>query len=130
MQIDSGNAQTKDENVIMAQSDYFRVFKIQENNKLFLMEEFSVNDKILDMIVIPTSSLDCVFVLTKNLHCLLLGFSKDKMKVELISKGMLKDKNTQELEPPYSLFLGCSGKCIIMMVSQNLLKVIPILKNA
>ena len=73
---------------------------------------------------------DFLFVLTQGLHCLLLGFNKDKQKVELVSKGHLKDKNCIDIDPPYSLFLACNDRCIAMMVHQNLLKVIPLVKNS
>ena len=73
---------------------------------------------------------DFIFVLTKNLYCLLIGFNKEKRKAELISKGHLKDRNCLDLDPPYSCFLSCNNKCIIMMIHQNLLKVIPIVRNA
>ena len=73
---------------------------------------------------------DFLFVLTKGLHCLLLGFNKDKQKTELISKGYLRDRNSIELDPPYSMFLACDGKAIAMMIHTNLLKVIPIVRNS
>lgn len=73
---------------------------------------------------------DFLFVLTKNLHCLLLAFNKDKGKAVLISKGYLRDRNCIDLEPPYSIFLASGGKCIAMMIHQNLLKLIPIVKNS
>ena len=34
---------------------------------------------------------DLLFVLTKGLHCLLLGFNKEAQRAELISKGYLRD---------------------------------------
>lgn len=68
-------------------------------------------------------------MLTKGLHCLLLGFNKDKQKAELISKGFLRDRNCIDIDPPYSVFLGCGGKCICMMIHQNLMKVIPIVRS-
>ena len=50
-----------------------------------------MNDKILDVLAIPTGSDDYLFVLTKNLHCFLLSFHDEKEKVELVSKGFLRD---------------------------------------
>lgn len=73
---------------------------------------------------------DFLFVLTKGLHCLLLGFNKKTQKAELISKGYLRDKNSIDIQPPYSLFLTSNEKYIAMMVQLNVLKIIPIVHNS
>ena len=71
-----------------------------------------------------------LFVLTQGLHCLLLGFNKKTQRAELISKGYLKDVNCVPREPPYPLFLGPNKKYIALMLSENVLKVIPLVRNA
>ena len=73
---------------------------------------------------------ELLFVLTQGLHCLLLGFNKKTQRPELISKGYLKDVNCVQGAPPYPLFLGSSQKYIAMMLNDNVLKIIPLVRNA
>lgn len=47
----------------------------------------------------------------------------------MISKGYLKDANCVPREPPYPLFLGPNKKYIALMLSENVLKVIPLVRN-
>jgi hypothetical protein len=44
----------------------------------------------------------------------------------LISKGYLRDENCSLREPPYPLFLSQNKKYIIMMLYDNIIKVIPV----
>lgn len=73
---------------------------------------------------------DMLFVLTRGLHCLLLGFKKETQRAELISKGYLRDQNCVEREPPFPVFLSSNQKFIGLMLSDNVLKIIPLVKNA
>ena len=70
-----------------------------------------------------------IFVLTKNLHCLLIAFNKDLQKVELISKGFLQEKSQVARDAPYPLYLSNNKKFITMMLYENVIKIIPIVKN-
>lgn len=71
-----------------------------------------------------------LFVLTANLHCMLFGFNSKTQQVDLISKGYLKDQACTLREPPYQVFLSQNSKYIILMLYDNCLKIIPILKNS
>jgi hypothetical protein len=70
-----------------------------------------------------------LFVLTQGLHCLLLGFNKQSQRAELISKGYLKEQNQVPRDPPYPLFLGPNKKYIALMLADNCLKIIPLVRN-
>ena len=71
-----------------------------------------------------------LFVLTANLHCMLFGYNSAGKRVDLISKGYLKDQACALREPPYSMFLSDNKKFIILMLYDNCIKVVPILKNS
>jgi hypothetical protein len=47
----------------------------------------------------------------------------------LISKGYLRDENCTLREPPYPLFLSQNKKYIIMMLYDNIIKVIPVIHH-
>jgi hypothetical protein len=70
-----------------------------------------------------------LFVLTQGLHCLLLGFNKKTQRAELISKGYLKEQNQVQRDPPYPLFVGPNKKYIALMLADNCLKIIPLVRN-
>ena len=84
-----------EKNLIQAQSDTLRIFTYEEEAKSgaaldMLAEsaakqsclkhrlEFSLNDKILEIVPVPLNEKqDYLFILTMNLHCVLLAFNNE-----------------------------------------------------
>ena len=68
---------------------------------------------------------DMIFVLTSNFKCVLYRYSPES-GISIASEGNIADTLSQPKEPPFSMFIGTSGKCICMMLYDNILKVIPL----
>jgi hypothetical protein len=67
---------TYEHNLIQAQSDTLRILSHGEEGYK-LRQEFQLNDKIIELIAVPIElgkPGDYLFVLTQNLHCLLLNY--------------------------------------------------------
>jgi hypothetical protein len=68
-----------------------------------------------------------LFVLTQNFNCALVYYCQESNSIEAISRGNLSEKGTGEKrQRPYPLFLTQDGKFIILMLYENVVKVIPL----
>jgi len=45
------------------------------------------------------------------------------------SQGKLPDQFGSRREPPYSVFLSSTGKSIVMMLYENIIKILPVTKD-
>lgn len=59
---------------------------------------------------------------------MLLSYEK-KNGYQCLSTGNISDLTGQRREPPYSVFLGANNKYIGLMLYENIVKIIPIVKN-
>jgi len=71
---------------------------------------------------------DYLFVLTETFHCALMSYDQDNHKIEVVSRGNIADKSGggERREPPYSIFLSPCETMIVMMLYENVVKVIPL----
>ena len=61
----------------------------------------------------------------------LVCYSKKEHKIEVVSRGNISEKILHDQkEPPYPIFLGQTGTFIVLMLYHNILKVIPLVKEA
>lgn len=71
--------------------------------------------------------MDLLFVLTASFNCALIYYEKEAHSIEVISRGNLSEKGTGEKrERPYPIFLGGDSKFIVLMLYENVIKVIPL----
>jgi len=52
-----------------------------------------------------------------------------KNGIQCLSTGNISDLTGQKREPPYSVFLGANGKYIGLMLYENIVKIIPLVKT-
>jgi hypothetical protein len=90
------------------------------------MEEAEISQKInsLSQQTYP----DYLFVLTETFSCALMCYDQENHKIEVVSKGNIADKSGggERREPPYSIFLSPCETMIVMMLYENVIKVIPL----
>lgn len=66
-------------------------------------------------------------MLTQNFNCALIYYAQDSETIEVVSRGNLSEKGTGEKrERPFPIFLGGDGKFIVLMLYENVIKVIPL----
>jgi len=74
--------------------------------------------------------MDFLFVLTQNFNCALISYSKETKNIELVSRGNLSEKGTgDKRKKPYPVFLGGDNKFIVLMLYENVLKIIPLVSK-
>ncbi|CDW78610.1 dna damage-binding protein 1 [Stylonychia lemnae] len=136
-----------DSNLIIAKSNNLQVMKLTETD----IEEIytiPINDQIVSILRISSDCIlekagkpmigkdpksdkkaqDFLFVLTAEYNCLLFAHDH-KQGIHCISTGNIQDITGQKREPPYSVFLGSNGKYIGLMLYENIIKVIPLVKS-
>lgn len=148
-QSESGAPET---NLVTVCSNTLSVFTLEEHEIKFRTNS-QFNDKIVECIPVPVpkqvsrlvknrdaattqieatqmTNTDYLFVLTKNFNCALLYYSQAKNSVEVISRGNLEEKGTGEKrERPYPIFVGSESKFIALMLYENVIKIIPLVRK-
>ena len=118
-------------------------------NDIEMLYELPINDQIIAILKVPTepilgkekagrilaanevqekNSQDLLFILTADFNCMLLSHC-NKQGLTTLSTGNISDLTGQKREPPYSVFLGSNGKYIGLMLYENIIKIIPIVKQ-
>jgi len=86
-----------------------------------MIGESAAPDEMID----DHSPADMLFVLTSNYNSILYRYTIENGFV-VQSQGNISDVNGAKREAPYSCFVGANGKNIVMMLYDNIIKVIPL----
>ena len=92
------------------------------------MEDEDEEIKHEEVEVVNSPSPDYLFVLTETFHCALMCYDVENHRIEVVSRGNIADKSGggERREPPYSIFLSPCESMIVMMLYENVIKVIPL----
>eukprot|EP00347_Sterkiella_histriomuscorum_P011081 403373826 len=134
-----------DSNLIVARSNHLAIMKIIDND-IEDFYEIPINDQIVQILKVPSDPFnekagkiqiggsankkvqDYIFVLTADFNCLLFAHDT-KQGIVCLSTGNISDVTGQKREPPYSVFLGSDGRYIGLMLYENIIKIIPLVKG-